>query len=87
MERDSLARLLGQDVSVEEIAKRFGRHPSRVAYWMDKHGLVAPNRERYAPKGGIAKERLEALVDAGMSIAARRRSSSTTLIHRRSACT
>lgn len=70
MERESLARLLEQDVSVEQIAKRFGRHPSTVAYWMDKHGLVAPNRERYAPKGGIAKERLEDLVDAGMTIAA-----------------
>jgi len=33
-------------------------------------GLVALNRERYAPKGGIAKERLEELVDAGMTIAA-----------------
>jgi len=69
MDRDSLALLLGQGVSVEQIAKRFGKDPSTVSYWMRKHGLVAPNREKYAAKGGIERERLEPLVDAGKSIA------------------
>ena len=45
MERESLRLLLAQGQSVEQIAKRFGKHPSTVAYWMAKHGLVAPNRE------------------------------------------
>jgi transposase len=37
---------------------------------MQKHGLEAPNREKHAAKGGIARERLEELVASGMSIAA-----------------
>ncbi|MCL2419956.1 MAG: helix-turn-helix domain-containing protein [Conexibacteraceae bacterium] len=65
-----MALLLGQGVSVEQIAKRFGKDPSTVSYWMKKHGLVAPNREKYAAKGGIERERLEELVDRGLTLAA-----------------
>jgi transposase len=67
MDRDSLTLLLAQGVSVEEIGRRFDRHPSTVAYWMRKFGLEAPNRQKHAAKGGI-QERLEALVEAGMTI-------------------
>jgi transposase len=69
MERDSLEALLAEGFSVGDIAKRFGKHPSTVSYWMATHGLVAPERSRHAPKGGIARERLEVLVEAGMTIA------------------
>jgi transposase len=69
MDRASLAELLDRGVSVEQIAQRFGKHPSTVAYWMGRYGLVAPNREKYAAKGAIERERLEALVAAGASIA------------------
>jgi transposase len=69
MDRDSLKLLLAQGLSVEKIAGRFGKHPSTVSYWMDKHGLVAPNREKHAAKGGIERGRLEQLVEAGMTIA------------------
>ncbi len=34
-----------------------------------KYGLEAVNREKHAAKGGIDRERLEELVEAGMSIA------------------
>lgn len=61
--------MLAQGLSVEGIAKRFAKNPSTVAYWMKKHGLEAPNRERHAAKGGIEKDRLAELVDAGMTIA------------------
>jgi transposase/Zn finger protein HypA/HybF involved in hydrogenase expression len=61
--------LLARGVSVEKIAKRFGKHPSTVSYWMARHGLEAPNRDKHAAKGGIERERLEALVEAGMTIA------------------
>jgi transposase-like protein len=63
MEKESLVALLGQGLSVEKIARRFGKHPSTVAYWVAKHGLVAPMREQHAAKGGIERERLEALVE------------------------
>lgn len=69
MDRDTLAQLLEQGVSVERIGQRLGKHPSTVSYWMDRYGLVAPNREKHAAKGGIARERLEELVSAGSSIA------------------
>jgi hypothetical protein len=36
--------LLAQGVSVEQIGRRFGKHPSTISYWMNKFGLVAPNR-------------------------------------------
>jgi transposase len=69
MDRDSLIVLLAQGLSVEKIAERFGKHPSTVAYWMGRHGLEAVHRERHGPKGGIERERLEALVGDGFSIA------------------
>jgi transposase len=69
MDKDSLEVLLGRGLSVEEIAKRFGRHPSTVSYWMEKHQLVAVNREKHAVRVPIEKERLQELVDAGMTIA------------------
>lgn len=66
MDRESLVLLLDQGLSVEKIANRFG---NTVSYWMAKYGLAAPNREKHAAKGGIERERLEALVSAGMTIA------------------
>lgn len=69
MEKESLELLLGHGISVEQIAKRFRKDPSTVTYWMRKYGLEAPNREKCAAKGGIGRERLEELVEAGLSIA------------------
>jgi transposase len=69
MDRGSLELLLGQGLSVENIAKRFGKHPSTVSYWMAKHGLTAVNRDKHSARGGIERERLEPLVEAGMTIA------------------
>ena len=69
MDRESLRVLLAQGLSVEKIARRFGRHPSTVSYWMEKHGLEAANRDRHSPKGGLERERLAELVAAGASIA------------------
>lgn len=69
MDRDALALLLARGMSVERIARRFGRHPSTVSYWMAKYGLEAPGHDKHAAKGGIARERLEELIDDGMSIA------------------
>jgi transposase len=69
MDRDTLQLLLAQGVSVEQIGRRFGRHPSTVSYWMRKHGLEAPNRAKHASKGGIERERLIELVGRGMTIA------------------
>jgi transposase len=69
VEKSVLELLLSQGFSVESIGKRFGRDPSTIAYWIHKHGLEAPNRAKYAAKGGIPEERLAELVERGMTIA------------------
>ena len=69
MEMESLERLLSEGVSIERIAKRFGKDPSTVSYWVKKHGLESPFRAKHAAKGGIERERLEVLVEARMTIA------------------
>jgi transposase len=84
MDRESLRVLLAQGESVERIAKRFGKHPSTIAYWMAKHGLEAVNRERHAARGPVDRERLMALVEAGKTIAemaAELERSKTTIRH------
>jgi transposase-like protein len=68
MDGESLRLLLGQGLSVEKIARRFGKDPSTVAHWMHEHGLESPHRDKHAPKGGIERERLEALVEEGRTI-------------------
>jgi transposase-like protein len=69
MDKQSLELLLDQGESVERIAKRFGRDPSTISYWMKKYGLTSPYADTHAAKGGIGREQLTALVDAGLSIA------------------
>ena len=64
MDKESLELLLEQGLSVERIAKRFGKDPSTISYWMNKHGLVSPYREKHAAKGGIDRKGLEALIAA-----------------------
>ena len=68
MDENALRVLLAQGVSVEAIGRRFGRDPSTISYWMGRYGLEAPNREKYAAKGGIERETLEALIGQGASI-------------------
>ncbi len=69
MNKESLELLLSQGLSVEKIAKRFGKDPSTISYWMAKYGLQAVHREKHSAKGGIEQQRLEAMVEAGMTIA------------------
>jgi transposase len=69
MDKHSLELLLAQGFSIERIAKRFGKDPSTVGYWVKKHGLSSPYADKHAAKGGIERERLEELVERGMTIA------------------
>jgi transposase len=68
--RGSLEEMLTAGLSLEEIGRRFDRHPSTIGYWVRKHGLVAPLRDRHAPKGALRKEQLEALVEEGLPLSA-----------------
>ena len=69
MDRASLEQLLGRGLSLAEIGRRFDRHEATVAYWVDKHGLQAVNRQKHAARGGLDRAELETLVDTGASIA------------------
>lgn len=55
MDKESLKLLLGQGLSVERIAERFGKHPSTISYWMAEHGLQANNRQKYTAVGGSSR--------------------------------
>lgn len=69
MDKKSLELLLTEGHSIERIAKRFGKDPSTVSYWMRKHGLISPYAQKHATRGGLERERLEILVEAGLTIA------------------
>jgi transposase len=68
MDRFALAQMLDRGMSLADIGRQTDRHESTVGYWVRKYGLSAARRERHAAKGGIAKERLEVLVQSRMSI-------------------
>jgi transposase len=69
VDREILERLLGEGLSLEQIGKHFGRHPSTISYWIEKYGLAAVNRDKHLGKGGIERAPLEVMVEAGMTIA------------------
>jgi transposase len=61
--------LLASGLSYEEIGRRFGRHPSTVSHWARRHGLASAHG-KHAPRGGLDRARVEALLVAGRSVAA-----------------
>jgi transposase len=67
MDASILESYLRRGLSLERIAALTGRHPSTVGYWVKRHGLSAVHRDRHAPKGGISRQALAALVDDGLS--------------------
>src|SRR4051794_18126446 len=84
MERTVLEGYLNQGLSLGQIGTLVGRDASTVGYWVKKHGLQAVHSERCAPKGGIPRETLEALVESGATIraiAASLRLSESTVVH------
>ena len=84
MDRETLAARLAEGRSIESIARETGRAPSTVAYWVNKYGLMSQHAARHAPRGGIERDQLEALVEEGLSvrqIAARCDVSATTVRH------
>jgi hypothetical protein len=84
MDRAWLSSQLAMGRSIGAIAKEVGRDPSTVAYWVNKHALVSSHAPRHAPRGALAREDLEPLVERGLSvrqIAAECGVSATTVRH------
>jgi transposase len=69
MDRASLEQLLARGMSLADIGRRFDLHEATVSYWVKKHGLEAVNRAKHAGRGGVDRDELQAMVEAGMSIA------------------
>lgn len=70
MDRQALEAMLADGLSLAAIGRRVGRHESTVAYWLERYGLRANHAERHAARGGLTRQRLEALVAEGKTIAA-----------------
>ncbi|HEX5593928.1 MAG TPA: helix-turn-helix domain-containing protein [Solirubrobacterales bacterium] len=68
MQKEFLEQCLAEGMSLEAIGKRAGKHESTVSYWLKKHGLTAAQAEKHAAKGAPAKEELERLLAAGLSL-------------------
>jgi Helix-turn-helix domain len=68
MDRDQLESWLDEGLSLPQIGALLGRPPSTVGYWVERHGLVANGRDRYAPKGALTREQLRPLVDENLTL-------------------
>jgi transposase-like protein len=68
MDKRWLANQLSQGFSIEAIARDVGRHPSTLAYWVNRHDLASSHAPKHAARGGIARETLEPLVTEGLSV-------------------
>jgi transposase-like protein len=67
MDARVLEDYLRQGLSLAKIGELTGRDPSTVGYWVKRLGLMAVHRDRHAPKGGVDKETLQALVAEDLS--------------------
>ncbi len=68
MDKRWLATQLSEGVSIEAIAREVWRHPSTVAYWVNRHDLASSHAPKHAARGGLARETLEPLVTEGLSV-------------------
>ncbi len=69
MDRAALESHLREGLSLAEIGRRLGFHEATVGYWVKRYRLEAVHREKHAARGGLARDQLAALVQAGGSIA------------------
>ena len=69
MDRGQLERMLEAGMSLASIGRVVGRHESTVAGWLAHYGLRPGGAEKHAARGPLAREELEMLVGAGLTIA------------------
>jgi len=65
--KDELHRLLSEGHSLDQIGRMVGLSGSTVSYWVKVHDLAAVNAAKHAPRGGLERDVLRPLVEAGRS--------------------
>lgn len=70
MDREELEHYLAEGLSLERIGELMGKDGSTVGYWVKRYGLLAANRVKHAPRGGVERETLESFVARGWSMRA-----------------
>jgi transposase len=68
MQKEFLEQCLAEELSLEAIGKRVGKHESTVSYWLKKYGLGAARTEKHGAKGAPSKEEMERLLAAGLPL-------------------
>ncbi len=68
MDKQELIALLAEGLSLDEVARRLGRAPSTVSYWLRRYGLRANGSERYGPKPALDEAVLRTLIQDGHSV-------------------
>jgi transposase len=63
MDRAQLKAWLEAGLSLPQIGALTNRDASTVGYWVQKYGLTANGKEKYAPRGGLTREQLEPLLE------------------------
>jgi transposase len=69
MDRALLEEMLAEGLSLAAMGRRLGVHESTVAGQLWACGLRAVNAEKHAARGGLTREQLEPLIEAGLSVA------------------
>jgi transposase len=67
MDKGALEGDLERGLSLAAIGRRVGLHEATVAYWVKKHGLKPVNSGKNGRRGGVARDELSVLVEAGLS--------------------
>lgn len=68
MDREPLAALLAEGLSLQRIADRVGRSPSTVSYHLRRHGLTANGASQYGQRSPLDRASLAALVAEGLAV-------------------
>jgi transposase len=68
MTKQELERYVAEGLSLEQIGKRLGRHPSTISYHLKKHGLRPVNQQRHLQRGPIPERELRELHARGASL-------------------
>jgi transposase len=68
MDKRFLEECLADGMSLEQIGRRAGKHPSTVSHWLGKYGLEANGAARHSPNGRMSEQLLEIAVEEGLTL-------------------